>query len=93
MEPWAVALVTVAIFGLVLFGFARLAIRTRKRRLGLSLMTPFADLWYPADLRVDTVVEAKSLRGDEAEGDGAPPKPGAEPGTGPAAARSAPPPA
>lgn len=73
MGSWAVALVTVAVLGLFLLGFARLAIRARTRHLGISLMTPFATLWNPADLRTDAVVEAKTLRGDEAEGDGAPP--------------------
>lgn len=66
-------LAVVGVIGSVLLGFARLAIRARDKRVGISFLGPFADLWDPAHLRTDVVIASQSLRGDRAPEAGAPP--------------------
>jgi hypothetical protein len=74
MESVVAVLAVICVMGTFLLGFARLAIRARNRRVGLTFMGPFADLWDPGYLRTDVVIESQTLRGDEAPESGAPPR-------------------
>jgi hypothetical protein len=72
MESVVAVLAVIGVIGSFLLGFARLAIRARNRRVGLTFMSPFADLWDPGYLRTDVVIASQTLRGDEAPESGAP---------------------
>jgi hypothetical protein len=73
MESVVAVLAVIGVMGTFLLGFARLAIRARNRRVGLTFMGPFADLWDPGYLRTDVVIASQTLRGDEAPESAAPP--------------------
>lgn len=62
MHSLAPALVSLAIFGIVLWGLARAARRLRRRGGGESLMQPFDEIWHPTAYHARLDVEVQQER-------------------------------
>lgn len=65
-------LASVTIYGVVMWGLVRLAVRVRRRRCGGSLMQPFDEIWHPTahQARLDIEVQQEQPAPSPLPGDG-----------------------